>query len=147
MERYSVQNHLQLNEFEICNPMSEEEIENQWKLLHSDMSVRFGEGMDMTGILFLIGVQELGKGNVTFSKQEKMDLIHIAICRILSPLGYYKMTGRDKDGWPHWELIAKLPNLSPEPQEIFLKGAIISYFKTDSPEPEAMSFYPQFNTN
>ena len=64
----------------------------------------------MDAILFLIGVQELGQGFRPFSKEEKQDLMHIAICKVLSFSGFYELEGVDEDGWPHWKMMKKLPH-------------------------------------
>jgi hypothetical protein len=60
---------------------------------------------NLNGILFLIGVQELGRWKTEFTKEEKQDLMHIAVCRLLSYDGYYEFKGRDAAGWPHWEVL------------------------------------------
>jgi hypothetical protein len=86
---------------------------------------------DMNGVLFLIGVQELGKGHVHFSKEEKQDLMHIGICKVLSYSGYYELDGLDKDGWPHWRLVKKLPHFDLLEQERFLKMHVIEYFEKE----------------
>ena len=44
---------------------------------------------DLNGVLFLIGVQELGKGALRFDKEQKQDLMHIAICKVLSIGGFF----------------------------------------------------------
>jgi len=62
-------------------------------------------------VLFLIGVQELGVGYKHFSKEEKQDILHIALCTILEPFGYYKYEGVDDQGWPHFSTIKSLPTL------------------------------------
>ncbi len=49
---------------------------------------------DLNAVLFIIGVQELGKGARNFSKEEKQDLMHIAICKVLSLAGYYELVVR-----------------------------------------------------
>ena len=94
-------------------------------------SGQFGDGeiLDLQAILFLIGVNELGQGYRNFKKQEKIDLLHIAICRLLSVYGYYSFNGRDEDGWPHWKTNEKLPHLKAGEQTILLKKAIILYFE------------------
>ena len=91
----------------------------------------FGDDIDVQAILFLIGVQELGHGRTKFSKNEKLDVMHIAICTLLTPYGYYEYKGVDDDGWPHWQVNEKLPPLKPIQQEAFIKEAIIDYFKTN----------------
>ncbi len=86
---------------------------------------------DLNGVLFLIGVQELGKGRKNFSKEEKQDLMHIAICRVLSPSGFYELEGIDEDGWPHWKLVKPLPFFDMLDQEKLLKMHVIDYFKEE----------------
>ena len=86
---------------------------------------------DLNAVLYLIGVQELGRGYRSFSKEEKQDLMHIAICKVLSLAGYYRLEGLDKEGWPHWKLIKKLPHFDLIEQEKLLKIQIIQYFKEE----------------
>ena len=83
---------------------------------------------DLNGVLFLIGVHELGRGYAEFSKEEKQDLMHIAICKVLSLSGYYELEGLDKDGWPHWKMVRKLPHFDLLEQEQLLKQQVIEYF-------------------
>ncbi|HTB31458.1 MAG TPA: hypothetical protein VK808_05490, partial [Bacteroidia bacterium] len=75
-----------------------------------------------------IGIQELGKGYFKPSKDEKMDLMHIATCKLLEPFGYYKFISKDADGWPHYEALTNLPPLKPGEQKEIMKKAIIAYF-------------------
>ena len=65
----------------------------------------------LNAVLFLIGVQELGRGLQRFSKEEKQDLMHIAICKVLSLSGFYELEGTDEAGWPHWKLVKKIASL------------------------------------
>lgn len=111
--------------------MRNSESREKWEKLVQFVSKEFGDGetLDLQAILFLIGIQELGKGYQEFSKQEKMDLLHIAICRLLSNYGYYEFEGRDKDGWPHYQTNEKLPALKPGEQTILMKEAAITYFE------------------
>lgn len=78
-------------------------------------------------LLFLIGVQELGSGKQKYTKDDKLDLLHIAVCRLLEPYGYYKFTNY-KDGWPQYEQLQQVPELKPNEQTILMKKAIIQYF-------------------
>ena len=93
----------------------------------------FGSGIEMDGLLFLIGIQELGQGFREFSKDEKMNLMHVAVCRLLEPFGYYSFTHRDVDGWPHYSKSPNVPGLSQKEQESLLKEAIIIYSRTELP--------------
>ena len=100
-----------------------------WKKVEQLIENRFGEKLDEQTILFLIGLQELGKGDIELKKEEKLDVIHIGVCTVLSKYGYYKLLGKDDDGWPHFKNIKKLPHTTTgKPQEVFLKKAIIDYF-------------------
>jgi len=103
--------------------------ENKWKRVISRLEDTFGEDMDIEAILFLIGVQELGRGPGKFSKDEKLNLIHIGICAILEPYGYYEFDRVDGDGWPHFTTVKKLPYLKDKEQKELMKKAIVEYFE------------------
>ena len=75
------------------------DVELRFQNLKSHLEQSFGEDLDIHGVLFLIGVNELGQGHKKYSKQEKTDLIHVAICTLLVPYGYYEYKGRDEEGW------------------------------------------------
>lgn len=81
---------------------------------------------DLQGILFAIGLQELGQLRDNFTKEERQDLMHIAVCRLLSYDGYYELEGYDEDGWPHWKPTA-LPPVGRANQERLLKRKISQY--------------------
>lgn len=102
-----------------------------WNNLVEKLNVQFNTDLDLQGIIFLIGVQELGRGYQPFSKSEKQDLLHIATCKLLSYYGYYKLTGLDSQGWPIWELTKKMPPLSLKEQDILLKNCVILYFREE----------------
>ncbi|OFY66804.1 MAG: hypothetical protein A3H98_12905 [Bacteroidetes bacterium RIFCSPLOWO2_02_FULL_36_8] len=99
-----------------------------WESLRKELESKVGINPDLQGILFLIGVQELGKGVRSFSKEEKTDLLHIAVCRLFSQKGYYEFEGYDEEGWPHWKNIKKLPWADLMKQEEILKEQILLYF-------------------
>lgn len=104
--------------------------ESQLKFLavKTELEKGFGDDLDLKGILFLIGVNELGKGYKDFSKSEKTDLMHLAICTILAPFGFYEYEYHDPDGWPHFKLMQALPHLTDREQEALLKDAVVLYF-------------------
>lgn len=101
--------------------------ESDWVSVKLQFESKFGADMEMDGILFLIGVQELGQGNRPFEKHEKMNLMHVAVCKLLSQYGLYTYTHRDEDGWPHYQAADNLPGLSKKQQDGLLKKAIIEY--------------------
>ena len=84
---------------------------------------------DVNAMLFLIGMQELGRIKPNFSKEEKQDLMHLAVCRLLSSDGYYEFVGRDTEDWPHYKLVAAVPKQGEGEQEVLLKAKIITYFQ------------------
>lgn len=105
--------------------------EEEWKQVVSKIEKQFGEEIDLSGILFLIGIQELGQGYRIFSKDEKLNVMHVAICTLLSRYGYYKFEGKDEEGWPHWKATEKVPDLKPIQQQLLMKEAIVDYFREE----------------
>jgi hypothetical protein len=84
---------------------------------------------DLNMVLFLIGIQELGRWKRNFSKEEKQDLMHIAVCRLLAYEGYFDFAGRDEDGWPHYRQVLEMPKQNTVDQERLLKTNAVRYFK------------------
>ncbi|MFT4752535.1 MAG: hypothetical protein ACI85Q_000067 [Salibacteraceae bacterium] len=105
--------------------------EEEWQEAKSKFESIFGEGLEMDGILFLIGVQELGKGFRVFEKDEKMNLMHIAACKLLEPFKYYSFSHRDDEGWPHYTQSETMPGISKKEQDKLLKQAVIIYSRTE----------------
>ena len=91
--------------------MNEAEI---WKKVESFFENNFDteKNPPIESMLFLIGVQELGSGQQKYTKDDKVNLIHIAVCRLLEPFGYYKFS-HYVDGWPHYDETDHLPELQP----------------------------------
>ena len=83
----------------------------------------------MESILFLIGIQELGSIEQKFSKVQKQDLMHIAVCALLSASGYYELEAVDADGWPHYRQLKALPVMDVMAQENFMKDHVLLYFE------------------
>jgi hypothetical protein len=102
----------------------------KWDVLVDKLTRQFadGEELNIDGIIYLIGVQELGQGHREFKKDEKLNLMHIAICKLLEPYGYYEFDYFDTDSWPHYKTVTPLPNLKPGEQTVLMKEAIINYF-------------------
>ncbi len=109
----------------------DEQLKEDWDKIVQFMSVKFGDGeiLNLEAIVYLIGVQELGKGSQNFKKDDKINLMHIAICRLLEPFGYYKFDFIDQDGWPHYQVLKELPPLKSGEQTVLLKEAIVMYFR------------------
>lgn len=110
--------------------MKPSEVNVKFKELQNKLAQQFdNEAPDLKVILFLIGVQELGKGPKKFSKRQKEELMHIANCRLFSELGFYELEGVDQDGWPHWKRMMTIPAYNVLEQEMLLKTLIVKYFE------------------
>lgn len=108
---------------------AKDDLQVRWLKLRIKLKERFNIKPDMDGILFLIGIQELGTGKQDFTKEEKQDLMHIAVCTVLSQSGYYAPEGNDEEGWPHFKQLKPLPPFILTEQENFLKDHILLYFQ------------------
>ncbi len=109
--------------------MRDIEVEKNWYKVREILKGIFGKKPDLQSTLFLIGVDELGQGNRPFTKEEKQDLIHIGICKVLSYSGYYDFLGIDEDGWPHYKATLTLPNINLLEQETILKAHVYHHFE------------------
>ena len=107
----------------------DELLKRRWEELIQRLSDTFSaEAVEMEGVLYLIGLQELGKIHQQFKKDDNVNIIHIGICTVLEPFGYYRFDFYDDDGWPHFVLVEELPVLKPGEQAILMKEAIVDYF-------------------
>lgn len=105
-------------------------LKERWEKLVEQLSNQFsqGEDLDLDAIIYLIGVQELGQVHREYKKDEKLNLMHIAICRLLEPYGFYEFEYFDADRWPHYKVKEQLPMLKAGEQSVLMKEAIVSYF-------------------
>lgn len=110
--------------------MEDWELDFHWLEVRHTVRNRFGRKKlpDLNAVLMLIGIQELGALRTSFTKEEKQDLMHIAVCRLLSFDGYYEFKGLDQDGWPHWKKTKHVPIKGVKEQEKMLKMKVIEYF-------------------
>lgn len=105
-------------------------LKNRWEMVVEKLSAQFADGdeMELDAIIYLIGVQELGQIHRDFKKDHKLDLMHIAICKLLEPYGFYEFDYVDDDGWPHYKVKEQLPFLKAGEQSVLMKEAIVNYF-------------------
>src|SRR5690606_21416139 len=108
----------------------DEQLKERWEAVVKLLSNRFADGeiLDLDAIIYLIGIQELGQLHRKFKKDEKLNLMHIAICRVLEPYGYYQFDYYDEEGWPHYTVKEELPTLKAGEQSILMKEALVGYF-------------------
>lgn len=109
----------------------QDDLQARWWRLEEKLMERFGKKPDMESILFLIGIQEFGDIRKKFSKEQKQDLMHIAVCSLLTPSGYYELEGVDEDGWPHYKQLKALPVMNLVEQENFMKDHVLLYFENN----------------
>lgn len=107
----------------------QDDLQSRWWSLEARLLDRFGKKPDMEAILFLIGVQETGFIQKKITKEQKQDLMHVAVCTLLSQSGYYISEGRDEEGWPHFKQMKEIPQLHLIEQENFLKDHVLLYFQ------------------
>lgn len=107
----------------------QDDLQTRWWTLEAKLVERFGKKPDMETILFLIGIQEFGDIKSKFSKEQKQDLMHVAVCSLLSQSGYYELESIDEDGWPHFRQLKTLPAHNLKEQEDFLKDHVLLYFE------------------
>jgi hypothetical protein len=107
-----------------------DDLQQRWWDLEARLVSRFGKKPDLEAILFLIGIQEFGHIRQKFTKEQKQDLMHVAVCSLLAQSGYYELEGTDKDGWPHFRQVKQMPEMATHQQEEFLKDHILLYFQS-----------------
>lgn len=108
-----------------------DDLQQRWWKLEAELVERFGKKPDLETILFLIGIQEYGQVQTKFSKEQKQDLMHIAVCHLLAQSGFYEMEVVDEDGWPHFRQLKPMPPFDTIEQENFLKDHILLYFQNN----------------
>ena len=108
----------------------DEQLKQRWAEVEEKLSQQFadGEKLELDAIIYLIGLQELGQVHRRFKKDHKLDLMHIAVCRLLEPYGYYEFEYFDEEGWPHYKVVEQLPQLKAGEQQVLMKEAIVQYF-------------------
>jgi hypothetical protein len=109
------------------------ELDFEWLRVRTLVQERFKRDAlpDLNGMLFLIGIQELGRWQTSLTKEEKQDLMHIAVCKVLSYAGFYALDFVDQEGWPHWKLVKELPHFDLLEQEKLLKLQVLEYFEKE----------------
>jgi len=105
-----------------------DDLQQRWWALEAKLVERFGKKPDLEAVLFLIGMQETGFMHSKITKEQKQDLMHVAVCTVLGLSGYYELALHDEDGWPHFRQLKEMPATGLVEQENFLKDHILLYF-------------------
>ena len=108
---------------------AQDDLQTRWWALEAKLVERFGKKPDLETILFLIGIQEFGQVKEKYTKEQKQDLMHVAVCSLLSASSYYELEGKDDEGWPHFRQLKQMPEMNMIEQENFLKDHILLYFE------------------
>ena len=108
--------------------MSELGVGIGWHHVQQFIKTNFGKKPDIETVLFLTGIQICGFGPKEFTKEDKEDLIHVAICQSLSYFGYFEETQVTEDGWVDFDQIKPISVLSKEEQNDLIKLGLVRYF-------------------
>jgi hypothetical protein len=106
-----------------------DDLQQRWWNLEAKMVERFAKKPDLEAILFLIGIQETGMMKEKITKEQKQDMMHVAVCSLLAASGYYEMESVDIDGWPHFKQLKPMPDMDAIEQENFIKDHVLLYFE------------------
>jgi hypothetical protein len=118
-----------LEPFTFATMFIQDDLQQRWWNLEAKLVERFGKKPDLEAVLFLIGMQETGYVVGKISKEQKQDLMHIAVCTVLGQSGYYIKEGNDEEGWPHYKQLKELPTHDLREQENFIKDHVLLYFE------------------
>ena len=112
--------------------MKSEELKADWHHLLDKLSHQFpGDGnIDLDGVLLLVGTRSF-RWDIKMKKDVKINVLHVAICTVLEPYGYYEFEKRDEEGWPHFKSLKPLPTLKAGEQAILMKQAVVNFFKSN----------------
>lgn len=104
------------------------DINKEWETLTDKISIQFNTVVNFEFVLFLIGIQYRGCGFKDFSRNEKLDLINLARCLMLSNAGFLKQVEEAAGEWPKFEQNGSMEVLPQGEQNKVIKSEIIKYF-------------------
>jgi hypothetical protein len=106
------------------------DLHQRWDEFVLKASYHFKVTANLEFLLFIMGIQESGQGIKAYSKQEKMDIITLARCRLLEMSGFVKQTGTDNEGWPTFDVLKDENELLPSERDKMQKENLMAYFDT-----------------
>jgi hypothetical protein len=105
-------------------------LKDRWDSLVSEISTRFGRKPDIDSLLFLIGVQSVGRGyEPDIPKERKQSLIMEGSYLAFETIGVYQRVGMERNGFWIWQKNFDLPELTVDEQEKLLQVGILNYFE------------------
>ncbi len=109
---------------------SDERLDQRWEAIQQFVEERFQREPTIEAILFLIGVQERGRGyEPDLQKDVKEALVMEGTYTVFEKVDLYRHAGMESDGSWIWERTTDLPeDLSSDEQEKLLRLAIVRYF-------------------
>jgi len=105
------------------------QLDFDWLRIRNEVKEMMGLAQvpDLQAVLLLVGVNEVGTNiKETYTKEEKRDFMHVAVCALLPE--FYEFESFDSDGWPHFKQIDAIPFAGVKEQEQELKRRLIAYF-------------------
>lgn len=100
-----------------------------WLDLVAHVKEQYGLDAQMEELLFFVGMQEYGQGIRCYSKDEKLALIKVGLCKLFSYHGLFEQQGLDGQGWPIWREVEGTKMPPEETQEEMLKASLIRFFR------------------
>lgn len=101
---------------------------NNWDELCNFLSDKFGNEVDLSVVLFLVGVRERGLCFQEFSKEEKLNLINFGGCVLFKEMGLVEEKGVDSEGWPVFKQKSVVFSITEERKNKILQECAINYF-------------------
>ncbi len=101
---------------------------NNWNELCAWLGEMFNIEVDLNGVLFLVGIREKGLAFQNFTKEEKMNLIHLGSCVLYQEMGLTEQVGIDRDGWPVFVQRTVAPEIPEERKAKTLQDCALRYF-------------------
>jgi len=101
----------------------------RWQAHVERLEAQFGRLPDVDAVLFLMGIQSVGRGyEPDLPKERKQSLIMEGSYLAFETFGLYQRMGLEKNGFWLWEKRFDLPKLSIDDQERLLQLGILNYF-------------------
>ena len=101
---------------------------SSWDNLTAFLEKNFGIEQNFTSVLFLIGIQESGKGFKSYDQQEKTEIIKLAQIKLLARENFYIPVKERDTGESIWIENPNMPISTESILEKLLKSLILDYF-------------------